>query len=44
MSTPLPIEVIDLADEQIRKEDAWWRQNRFKLPTLSARSLNVFLH
>ena len=32
MSIPLPIEVSDLADEQIRKEDAWWRQNRLKAP------------
>ena len=32
MSIPLHIEVSELADQQIRKEDAWWRQNRLKAP------------
>jgi len=32
VSIPLHIEVSELADQQIRKEDAWWRQNRSKAP------------
>jgi len=32
VSVPLHIEVSELADRQIRKEDAWWRQNRSKAP------------
>ena len=32
MTGPLPIEVSDLADRQIRMEDLWWRQHRDKAP------------
>jgi len=39
VSIPLPIEVSDLADEQIRKEDAWWRQNRLKAPNAISEEL-----
>lgn len=28
----LPIEVSELANEQIREADAWWRKNRLKAP------------
>jgi plasmid stabilization system protein ParE len=32
VSIPLRIEVSELADQQIQKEDAWWRDNRSKAP------------
>lgn len=32
MTGPLPIEVSELADQQIEKADRWWRQNREKAP------------
>jgi plasmid stabilization system protein ParE len=32
VSGPLPIEVSELADQQIREADAWWRENRLKAP------------
>ena len=32
MNIPLHIEVSELADQQIREQDAWWRQNRLKAP------------
>lgn len=32
MSAPLHIEVSDLANEQIREADSWWRRNRLKAP------------
>lgn len=32
MSASLRIEVSELADQQIREADAWWRRNRPKAP------------
>lgn len=32
MTGPLPIEVSDLADQQIEEADRWWRKNRDKAP------------
>jgi plasmid stabilization system protein ParE len=32
VSSPLPIEVSELADQQIQEADRWWRQNRPKAP------------
>ena len=32
MTAPLHIEVSELADEQIREADRWWRENRLKAP------------
>ena len=32
MNVALHIEVSELADQQIREQDAWWRQNRLKAP------------
>jgi len=32
VNIPLHIEVSELADQQIREQDAWWRQNRLKAP------------
>jgi plasmid stabilization system protein ParE len=32
VSVPLHIEVSELADQQIRDADRWWRQNRLKAP------------
>jgi plasmid stabilization system protein ParE len=32
VSDALHIEVSDLADEQIREADRWWRENRLKAP------------
>ena len=32
MNIPLHIEVSELADQQIREQDAWWRENRLKAP------------
>ncbi len=32
MTGPLPIEVSELADRQIREADRWWREHRDKAP------------
>jgi plasmid stabilization system protein ParE len=32
VSGPLSIEVSELADQQIREADRWWRENRLKAP------------
>jgi plasmid stabilization system protein ParE len=32
VTAPLHIEVSELADEQIREADRWWRENRLKAP------------
>jgi hypothetical protein len=33
VSGPLPIEVSELADQQICDADEWWRANRLKAPS-----------
>jgi plasmid stabilization system protein ParE len=32
VSRPLAIEVSELAEQQIREADTWWRENRLKAP------------